>query len=102
MNESALTIRSVAVDLLCLVDHHENRNKNPSLTNMVESDHPHSRSVGLPYDEIIRQIRARFPQCHTSVACLRWYSVKIRVEESGYEGLRLPQRRPRVKSRKRT
>lgn len=97
------TIRAAAIDLLCHVEFFEDRTKKPdTLLNAVKEDHPQSRSVGLPYDEIIRRIQAEFPDCQTTVACLRWYSVKIRVEEFGYEGLRLPQRRPRVKPTKKT
>ncbi|UFK26691.1 hypothetical protein [Roseobacter phage RDJL6] len=91
------TIKSVAVDLLCHVAYYENRNEKSSDENRVSEDHPQARSVGLAYDEIIRRIQDEFEGCGTSVACLRWYSVKIRVEEQGYEDLRLPQRRPRAK-----
>ena len=96
------TIRSMAIDLLCLVDYHEDRNEKPSDDNRVKSNSDDARSVGIAYDEVIRRIRAEFPDCQTTVACLRWYSVKIRVEEHGYEGLRLPQRRPRVKPQKKS
>lgn len=93
------TIRATAIDLLCKVVYHEDRNKKSSDENRVEPGTPGARTVGLAYDDIIDAIRSEFPDCNTSVACLRWYSVKIRVEEHGYEGLRLPQRRPRAKPR---
>lgn len=99
----ARTIRSAAIELLCRVDHHEDRGEPSGPDNVVAEDHKGARSVGLPYDQIISLIRDEFVplgRCETTVACLRWYAVKIRVEEHGYEGLRLPQRRPRVKSRK--
>lgn len=95
----ARTIRAAAIDLLCRVEYHEDRNKKSDPTNRVEASVPGARSVGLAYDDIIQAIKAEFPDANTSVACLRWYSVKIRVEEHGYEGLRLPQRRPRAKPR---
>ncbi len=101
--EPARTIRQAAIELLCHVDHHEDRDEPSGPDNVVSGDHEGARSVGLPYDEVIRRIMDEFlplGRCETTVACLRWYAVKIRVEEHGYEGLRLPQRRPRVKSKK--
>lgn len=95
--KDARTIRLAAIELLCTVEHFEDREKKSGPDNAVEHDDKNARSVGVPYDEILRRIRAEFPECQTTVACLRWYSVKIRVEEPGYEGLRLPQRRPRAK-----
>ena len=91
------TIRLAAIELLCAVEHFEDRDEKSGPDNVVEHDHKSARSVGVPYDEILWHIRVEFPECQTTVACLRWYSVKIRVEEPGYEGLRLPQRRPRAK-----
>ncbi len=91
------TIRAAAIELLCTVVYHEDRALKGGPDNTVSKNTAGARSVGLPYDEIIRRIVEEFPDCQTSVACLRWYAVKIRVEEFGYEGLRLPQRRPRVK-----
>ncbi len=101
--EPVRTIRQAAIELLCHVDHHEDRDKPSGPDNTVDEKHKGARSVGLPYDQIIQSIRDEFTplgRCETTVACLRWYAVKIRVEEHGYEGLRLPQRRPRVKSKK--
>ena len=97
---SGRTIRAAAIDLLCKVVYHENRDEksNPE-KNVVAADHPRARTVGMAYDDIILAIQEEFNGCKTTVACLRWYSVKIRVEEHGYEGLRLPQRRPRAKPR---
>ncbi len=91
------TIRAAAIELLCHTDHYEDRDQPRGAK--VSKDHKNARSVGLPYDVIIAMIAEEFPTCKTTVACLRWYSVKIRVEELGYEGLRLPQRRPRAKPR---
>jgi len=64
----------------------------------VEAGAKGARSVGIPYDEIIRRIKDEFPEAKTTAACLRWYAVKVRVEEFGYEGFRLSQRRPRTKA----
>ncbi len=91
------TIRAAAIELLCETVSYENRDKPVGSDNVVTKGSRHATSVGIPYDEIIRRIKAEFLDCATTVACLRWYAVKIRVEEHGYEGLRLPQRRPRVK-----
>lgn len=93
------TIRALAVDLLCEVAYYENPRMKSGPDNRVDKGRK-TRSVGIPYDEILTAIHAEFKGCATTVACLRWYSVKIRVEELGYEGRRLPQRRPRAKSRK--
>lgn len=90
------TIRAFALELLCEVAHHEDRTKDPAEDNVVAQDAEGARTVGLPYDTIIEKIKERFPECNTSIACLRWYAVKVRAEEYGYEDLRLPQRRPRV------
>ena len=95
------TVKAKAVELLCAVEYYENRMEPASIIeNNVKSNHKEARSVGIPYDRIINMIKEAFPKCKTTVACLRWYSVKIRVEEHGYENLTLPQRRPRVKPTK--
>lgn len=99
-NSSERTIRAAAIEHLCHIDYYEDRGKKPGSDNVVDKGTKGARSVGLAYDEIINRIKQEFPDCETSVACLRWYSVKIRVEEHGYEGLTLPQRRPRAKPRK--
>lgn len=54
------------------------------------------RTVGLPYDEVVDLV-CRLHGSKTTVACLRWYAVKVRAEEKGYEGWKLVQRRPRSK-----
>jgi len=108
------TIRQTAIDLLCATDFYEDRDKKSDPDNMSQNKkafdgvhHPHTnpkgrgRSVGFPYDAIIHSIKEEFPECNTTVACLRWYAVKIRAEEFGYEGLELPQRRPRAKPKSR-
>lgn len=99
--KSRRTIRKKALELLCEVAYYEDRTKPSDDENRVKPDHPQARSVGLAYDEIIRRIKDAFPECKTTVACLRWYAVKVRVEETDYEGYRLPGRRPRVKPKNR-
>ena len=90
------TVRECALELLGFVNHYEDRNTGE----VVDPDHPNARSVGIPYDQVIAGIQEEFPACKTTVACLRWYSVKIRADEEGYENYDLPQRRPRVKAKK--
>lgn len=36
------------------------------------------RRPGLPYLDILKQIREEFPDCKTSVGCLRWYASQLR------------------------
>ena len=84
-------IWKTAVDLLCTVVGYINLDtKQPA----AEGDEG-AYSVGLTYAEIIDHIRAMYPGSKTSVACLRWYAVKIRAEEFGFEGRTLPQYRQR-------
>lgn len=95
------SIREAALALLCDVVHYERKDqlqgpKNAPKTIPPGNDPADYRTVGLPYDLIIAAIRKEFTGSKTTVACLRWYAVKVRVEEKGYENLRLPQRRPRV------
>jgi len=97
---SERTVREVALELLCFVHHYEDRAKSPGDDNIVDPDFEGARSVGLPYDQVIAGIQEEFPACKTTVACLRWYSVKVRADEEGYENFILPQRRPRVKAKK--
>lgn len=95
--ERKRTVRAASLELLCRVEYYEEKSRGPSDDNRFAEAAPDRRSVGLPYDEILKAITAEFPGAQTSVACLRWYAVKVRVEDAGYENLRLPQRRPRVK-----
>ena len=96
-NDEVRTIREAALQLMCHVDYYEDRNKKAGPDNAVRDSHPAARSVGIAYLDIIARIQDEFPDCQTSVACLRWYAVKVRVEELGYEDYCLPQRRPRAK-----
>lgn len=92
------TIREASLELLCRIAYYENRDEKASEENRVEKDHPRARSVGLPYNMIVDQVREEFEGAQTSVACLRWYAVKVRTEDAGYENYTLPSRRPRAKA----
>lgn len=94
------SIRETALKLLSHVEYCEDRTRHPSDDNRVSANEKNARTVGLPYDEIVRRIHSMFPDAQTSVACLRWYTVKIRVNEFGYEGYTLPQRRPRAPNKR--
>lgn len=94
------TVRECALELLGFIAYYEDRAKSPGPDNIVDPDFPGARSVGIPYNEVIDGIYEEFPACKTSIACLRWYSVKVRAGEEGYENYDLPQRRPRVKAKK--
>lgn len=90
------TIRDVSLEWLCKAAFFEDKTKKSSPENHVSADHPSARSVGFSYYEILDEVKKAFPYGKTSAACLRWYAVKIRVEEEGFEGHKLPQRRPRA------
>lgn len=93
---SANTIRDAALALLCQVAYYEDKTKKPSPDNRVDPSNKLARSVGLPYQSIVNTLLAQFPGAKTSLACLRWYCVKVRVNEHGFTGYTLPQRRPRA------
>lgn len=93
---NANTIRDAALALLCQVAYYEDKNKKPSPDNRVDASSKTARSVGLPYSQIVEAVKTQFPGAKTSLACLRWYCVKVRVNEHGFTGYTLPQRRPRA------
>lgn len=94
------TIRQYALELLCQVDYYEDKTRGPSPDNRVSADFDPARrrSVGFSYAQVLASIRTKFPDCETSLACLRWYVAHVRQGSTGYESFRLAQRRPRVKS----
>jgi hypothetical protein len=95
------TIRATAVKLLMVRQYYEDKTEKPGPDNHVSMDHTNARGVGIPYDEVLAQIHEDFPGCKTSVACLRWYMVKIVAEEFGYEDQPWQNmRRPRSKPKK--
>lgn len=91
------TVRHMALELLCAVDYYEDKTQTPTPVNRVPADHPNARSVGYSYSEICDAINRRWPNKPdpTRPESLRWYAVKVRAGEYGYEGYQLAQRRPR-------
>lgn len=89
------TVRRRALELL------EMRIKGPDGRPMTDAD---GRSVGLKYIEVLGIIREEFPEASTSIACLRWYVVHLRMDanEEGKPWPDLPQIRPRTKVIKET
>lgn len=84
LDQKGSTIKETCLNLLCF-----ERGKGED-----------GRTYGYSYYEILEIVRRLHPGCKTSAACLRWYAVKVRAEEHGYEGRRLVQRRPRSVSKK--
>lgn len=73
--EGGQVIRVVAEELLMrVVDHDEDK-----------------RPLGMPYADVLAEIHRQFPDSSTSVACLRWYAVRMRERN-----LRVPNR-PRAR-----
>jgi hypothetical protein len=87
------TVRRRALELL------EMRIKGPDGRPMTDAD---GRSVGLKYIEVLGIIHEEFPEASTSVACLRWYVVHLRMDANdlGLPWPDLPQIRPRAKTAK--
>lgn len=73
------TIKVAAYELLLATDY---------------EDHT-QRRVGFSYDEILRRLRAEFPECDTTDKCLRWYAVKLNED-----GAKLPWRPRRPPKRR--
>lgn len=84
------TVRRRALELL------EARVKGPDGRPMTDQD---GRSIGLKYKEVLEIIQQEFPEASTSVACLRWYVVHLRMDanDEGKPWPDLPQIRPRAK-----
>lgn len=59
------TIKQMAMDLL--------------MAEVSRSDD--DKAIGWTYEEILAKIKAAFPRCKTSIACLRWYAVHMRQDE---------------------
>ena len=87
------TVRRRALELL------EMRIKGPDGRPMTDED---GRSIGLKYKEVLGIIHEEFPEASTSVACLRWYVVHLRMDANdlGLPWPDLPQIRPRAKTAK--
>ena len=86
------TVRRRALELL------EARVKGADGMPMTDVD---GRSIGLKYKEVLDIIHEEFPEASTSVACLRWYVVHLRMDANdlGIPWPDLPQIRPRAKSK---
>ena len=56
-------------------------------------------TMGLSYKAVLRELLKEFPEAKTTLPCLRWYAVKLRNEEEGYEGHTLPQKRPQERAK---
>lgn len=85
------TVRRRALELL------EQRIKDPATGKpMTDED---GRTIGLKYREVLEIIQSEFPEASTSVACLRWYVVHLRMDanDAGLPWPDLPQIRPRAK-----
>ena len=46
------------------------------------------RKWGIPYNQILAEVQGVFPDCKTTVACLRWYAAHL-----NQDGVVLPQRK---------
>lgn len=86
------TVRRRALELL------EERVKGENGLPMTDVD---GRSIGLKYKEVLGIIREEFPEASTSVACLRWYVVHLRMDANdlGIPWPDLPQVRPRAQAK---
>lgn len=56
------------------------------------------RLVGFSYASILHKIAVMFPTSSTSNACLRWYLVRIRQDEKGFDAFKMPTRFKRPKT----
>lgn len=100
MRKKQCTIKELALHQLCTIVFYEDRMIDPGPDNKIQMSHPNAQSVGISYSEILQKVIRAFPDCHTGVASLIWYAVKIRAREEGYENWKLPQRRPHGNSRR--
>ena len=88
---SDMTIKEASLTLLCHVDHFVDKKTGERQDEPGEN----TRTVGLTYTAILDEILDVFEDAETTLECLRWYAVKVRVSEKSYEGYVLPQVRPR-------
>jgi hypothetical protein len=89
-------IRAAAVEELCAVSHFELVQTGRRIT--VEDATNFSRnllmSFGFPYAEILKRMKKRLPRSKITGPKLRVHATNIRSRKSGYEGAKLPDRRP--------
>lgn len=75
------------------------KRRSMDLLQYIDGKNEVHRTVGLPYDEILRILSIEFPEASTSAACLRWYVVNAwtTADELGVARPKMPQIRPRSK-----
>ena len=78
-------IKTAIMAALTHADYYEDRDTRRS----VEPDTPGARSVGLPYREIQKRVRAEYPGGKVSISTIRSYA-----RDAKQEGYVLPYRRP--------
>ena len=78
-------VKVAILTLLIHVDHYEDR----ATRRPVAPDAPGARSVGLPYREILKRVRMRYPAGRASIMTIRSYA-----RDAKREGVALPYRRP--------
>ena len=78
-------VKAAILGLLVHVDHYEDRDTRRP----VAADAPDARSVGLPYREILKRVRARYPGGRASIMTIRSYA-----RDARQQGVALPYRRP--------
>jgi len=84
-------IKRKAVELLCeVVGQVDRKTGKPT----ESTDFLDVYTVGHPYKAVLALLLEEFPEAKTTLGCLRWYAVKLRNSEEGYEGHTLPQKRP--------
>lgn len=94
------SIKAAALDYMTRVDFFESKKLDIGEDNRCEADDADATPVGFTYAKIIDMIKEEFPECETSVECLRWYAVRVNHGDDGYNVGPLP-RRPRKVSKKR-
>ncbi len=86
-------LKAAIMAALAYVDHYEDRNTRRPM----EPDAPGARSVGLSYQEILRRVRARYPDSRVSILTIRSYA-----RDAKQEGWAMPYRRPQSTRRRLT
>ena len=78
-------VKAAILALLVRVDYYEDR----ATRRPVASDAPGARSVGLPYREILKRVRAQYPGGRASIMTIRSYA-----RDARQKGMAMPYRRP--------
>jgi hypothetical protein len=89
-------IRDTVLHALAIVDHFKHRTTGEEISKRraKKFDRAAILSVGLPYAEVVRRVRARCPQSKIKPAEVRWYAHMVRSRADKFEHGRLPDRRP--------